>query len=185
MALVSGESPYLEDYGAAALAPYRYLLADAALERQPGAREAGLSAHRDRVRTAGDLAALAAEPLWGAERVQWERPAPDEVRVQVQLETPALVTIAEAWYPGWQATVDGRPAPLLRVNYAYQGVWVEAGGHRVTFRYISPVTDRIAAGVSVCTAIAVIVAYAFLRSHVEPAHPGARNGTRTSADERG
>ena len=36
---------------------------------------------------------------------------------------------------GWSASVDGRAAPVLRVNHAQIGVPLPAGRHRVALRY--------------------------------------------------
>ena len=151
VALVSGESPYIDDYGEADLRRYRVLLADSALERQPGRKEAWLAQHGSRSQVP---AALGRSPEVG-DRVRWQRQGPGEVWVDVDLAGPAVVSIAESWYPHWQATVDGQQAPLLRVNYAFQGVWVAEGAHRVVFRYRRPVLDTVAAGVSVVTALAL------------------------------
>jgi uncharacterized membrane protein YfhO len=38
-------------------------------------------------------------------------------------------------YPGWVAEVDGREAPVERVDYLLRGVRVPAGVHTVEFRY--------------------------------------------------
>jgi uncharacterized membrane protein YfhO len=38
-------------------------------------------------------------------------------------------------YPGWEATVDGRPSRLDRVDYLFRGVPVAAGRHVVELRY--------------------------------------------------
>ena len=38
-------------------------------------------------------------------------------------------------YPGWEATVDGIPTPILRANYAFRAVRVPAGISVVEFRY--------------------------------------------------
>jgi uncharacterized membrane protein YfhO len=41
----------------------------------------------------------------------------------------------EPWYPGWRVTVDGRPATLLRVDYALRGVALSPGRHIVALTY--------------------------------------------------
>lgn len=56
---------------------------------------------------------------------------PDRVRVEVELSEPGLMVLVDTYDPGWKATVDGRPAPLLRANVAFRGVRVPAGRHVV------------------------------------------------------
>ena len=42
-------------------------------------------------------------------------------------------------YPeGWQLTIDGEPADLLRVNYALRGVVVPTGTHTVEMAFVLP-----------------------------------------------
>lgn len=48
---------------------------------------------------------------------------------------PALVTIGQAFHRNWRAFVDGRPAPLLRANCAFQAIEVPPGEHRVRLAY--------------------------------------------------
>lgn len=153
VALVSGQAPRLDDYSAEALAPYTCLLAD-------GAASGG---YGERLLAADGLARLPGSPIIGGERVRWQRPHPGVVRVEVDLEERAVVTIAEAWYPHWRVTVDGVSAPLLRVNYCYQGAWVPAGRHQVVFRYCSPACDRLALWLSGATALGLVVALWALR----------------------
>jgi hypothetical protein len=56
------------------------------------------------------------------------------------VKTPAegLVVFSELWFPHWQATVDGKPAPILRTDFAFRGVHVGAGEHTIAFSYRSP-----------------------------------------------
>jgi hypothetical protein len=55
---------------------------------------------------------------------------------------------------GWRATIDERPAAILPVNIAFQGVVVPPGHHRIAFSYHNPFFD---AGV-VISAITLLVA---------------------------
>jgi hypothetical protein len=54
----------------------------------------------------------------------------------------SLLVLTDVHYPGWEATVDGQPVPVERVNYLLRGVSVPAGTHRVDFRY-EPLSWRI------------------------------------------
>ncbi len=61
---------------------------------------------------------------------------------RVELETNApersfLVT-SETLYPGWKATVNGRPVPILPTNVAFRGVPLEPGTNRIVMSY-SPI----------------------------------------------
>ena len=48
---------------------------------------------------------------------------------------PGVVVLTDAWFPGWQATLDGSPVRLRRANFALRGVVVPAGEHRIEMRY--------------------------------------------------
>lgn len=71
----------------------------------------------------------------GAERVTLVRDRPEHVTLDATLSAPGLLVLADSFFPGWQASVDGRPAEILRTNYAFRGVALPAGTHRVEFRY--------------------------------------------------
>ncbi|MFN8483657.1 MAG: YfhO family protein [Anaerolineae bacterium] len=64
--------------------------------------------------------------------------APGHVAVHVETPAPALLAVSEVWYPGWQATVDGAPAPLLRAYDTLMAVPVAAGAHTVELRFEGP-----------------------------------------------
>jgi uncharacterized membrane protein YfhO len=48
---------------------------------------------------------------------------------------PALMVLADSYYDGWEAEVDGQPTPVYRANYALRGVFLPAGEHTVVFNY--------------------------------------------------
>jgi hypothetical protein len=57
------------------------------------------------------------------------------VEVEATLERPGLVVLADAFYPGWRATVDGRPATTMATNHLFRGVPAPAGTHRIRWEY--------------------------------------------------
>lgn len=59
----------------------------------------------------------------------------DGMELKVSLEKPGFVVIADTYYPGWSARVDGAAAPILRANRAMRGIPVDAGEHRLVLRY--------------------------------------------------
>lgn len=61
----------------------------------------------------------------------------DRVVVQTGSGAAGELILADSFFPGWQATVDGRPAAITRTEGMLQGVRVPAGSHRVVFSYSS------------------------------------------------
>ena len=59
------------------------------------------------------------------------RHQPDEVSVLARTNRTALLVLADNWYDGWEATVGGEPAPILRTNHTFRGIVVPPGEHRV------------------------------------------------------
>jgi uncharacterized membrane protein YfhO len=56
---------------------------------------------------------------------------------QARSDAPGLLVVAEPWYPGWQARVDGDVAPCLPVNAWMRGVPLAAGSHEVVLSFRS------------------------------------------------
>jgi hypothetical protein len=65
--------------------------------------------------------------------------AVERQRVVIEADTaaPGILVLTEAMYPGWTATVDDKPAPLLTADYALRGVALSAGHHVVEMRFTS------------------------------------------------
>ncbi|HEV2691247.1 MAG TPA: YfhO family protein [Bryobacteraceae bacterium] len=60
---------------------------------------------------------------------------PTSVMLLTDSPCRSMVVLADAWCPGWKATVDGKPAKLWKVYNAVRGVVVEAGQHEVVMVY--------------------------------------------------
>ncbi len=60
-----------------------------------------------------------------------------DVEVEVEASRPAVLRLADLYYPDWKATVDGKPAKVLRADHALRAVAVPAGRHTVKFRFAS------------------------------------------------
>jgi hypothetical protein len=62
----------------------------------------------------------------------------ESVTVETGCGQPALLVLAEAWYPGWTARIDDGPAvDCLPANAWMRAIPVPAGAHRVTFAFHS------------------------------------------------
>ena len=61
---------------------------------------------------------------------------PGRIEFTVKNHGPVVMRVAEKFDAGWQATVDGRPWPVLRADYMFQAIALEeARTHRVVLRY--------------------------------------------------
>ncbi len=74
--------------------------------------------------------------------VRWEARTPNRLRLGVTSDRPALLVIADNWFPAWHATVDGEAAPVLRAYHTLRAVPVGAGTHTVDMWYRSGTVAR-------------------------------------------
>ena len=86
--------------------------------------------------------------------------APERVVVETDGDTAALLVLAETWFPGWTALVDGQEAPCRPANVWMRGVPVTAGRHVVELRYRS---TYLLPGACVSAATAALLAAILVR----------------------
>jgi hypothetical protein len=60
---------------------------------------------------------------------------PERIVVRTTAAGADRLVLADAFYPGWQATVDERPASAEPEDELFRAVAVPAGSHEVEFRY--------------------------------------------------
>jgi uncharacterized membrane protein YfhO len=66
--------------------------------------------------------------------------------------------VSQTFFPGWRATVDGLPVPLVRADYMFTALSVPAGEHRVALRY----RPRSAQAGAILSAIGAVATAALL-----------------------
>ena len=80
------------------------------------------------------------------------------VTVEAELELPGYLVLTDVYYPGWDATVNGRPAPVIPANMAFRAVPLPPGRHTVEFRYTPP-GMKIGGLISAMAVLVLIVAW--------------------------
>jgi hypothetical protein len=75
-------------------------------------------------------------------RARVVRDEPERVAIHTRADRASLLVLADSWFPGWQAKVDGHDAPIHRTDQLLRGVSVPAGAHTVEFAY-RPLSWRI------------------------------------------
>ncbi len=83
--------------------------------------------------------------------------AANTVTIEAQAAAPALLVLADTYYNGWEAHIDGEPARILRVNYTLRGVVVPPGRHTIAFVY-RPWPFIVGGIISLATLAALLVA---------------------------
>jgi hypothetical protein len=84
----------------------------------------------------------------------------DRLTLTASLPTAGFLVIADTYYPGWHAWVDGVETPLHPVNLLFRGLAVPAGSHRVELRY-QPGSFRAGLLCAVAAAIVSVVLLIF------------------------
>jgi hypothetical protein len=103
---------------------------------------------------------LRGESPQASERVKVTYPRPDRAELDVKLEAPGVVVLADAFYPGWKLTIDGTPAPIYRVNRMMRGAAVGEGPHHLVYEY-DPGSVRLGGIISVAGLVTAIFLAAF------------------------
>ncbi len=68
-------------------------------------------------------------------RVQVRRLTEGSVELFTMASSQTFLVLSDAFYPGWQANIDGEPAHIFRTDYALRGLVVPAGYHKVYFEF--------------------------------------------------
>lgn len=69
------------------------------------------------------------------EKVSVTRYTPNAVDMTVTATEPGWVVLTDAWYPGWQATVNGKVAAVEPADYAFRAVRVDKGPNNITMQF--------------------------------------------------
>jgi hypothetical protein len=58
-----------------------------------------------------------------------------KLSLEVNTAQPGYLVVADVWYPGWQAMVDGEPTPAIHANYLFKALGLPSGEHDVIIAY--------------------------------------------------
>jgi len=127
-----------------------------------------------------ETAAAGAYPGSAGCRLRWLVDEPDTLALETRAPAAAFVVVTDSYFPGWTATLDGRPVSIHRVDQMLRGVAVPAGTHQLRMVFVPegwraavPVT-RAALGAWLVAAAAWAVAAAMRRGR--PRGAPARSG---------
>jgi len=84
------------------------------------------------------------------------KPNPQTLRVETENPNAGFLVLSEVWHPGWQARIDGVPAPIRRTNVTLMGVAVPPGPHAIELAF-RPQNWRAALVVTAVSATAFLL----------------------------
>jgi hypothetical protein len=67
--------------------------------------------------------------------VEWGH---NRIDAQVEMDSEGTLILADNYFPGWQALVDGKPTRIHRADCAFRAIKVPAGDHHISFRFLPP-----------------------------------------------
>jgi hypothetical protein len=95
----------------------------------------------------------------GPVAVRIEQYAEEEVRLAIETPRNAILVLTDLYWPGWRVEVDDVERPLNRADLLFRAVALEAGAHRVRFRY-EPASNWLGALIATITATVVVATLA-------------------------
>jgi hypothetical protein len=83
----------------------------------------------------------------------------NEVCLKASMAGRGLLVLADSFYPGWRAEVDGVRTPVLKANLCQRAVFVPEGSHRVRFVF-RPISYSVGLALSILSIAALGTAFA-------------------------
>ena len=83
------------------------------------------------------------------------------VTIATWADQEGVLVLADSYYPGWKAFVDGREEVIRRANLFFRAILLPAGNHTVEFRY-EPRSFMVGLAISSATLITLAVVTTFL-----------------------
>jgi hypothetical protein len=97
---------------------------------------------------------------YGSQRIELEVPA----------GAPGLLVLTDAYFPGWRASVNGRPAPIMPTDVAFRGVMLSGDAATVAFTYHAP-GGNLGWGIPALAGLALLAAAFVRRARSQHADP--------------
>ena len=80
----------------------------------------------------------------------------NNIAISVNAREKSLLFLAENYYPGWHATIDGKNTPILRADYVFRAIPVEEGQHMISF-YYEPWSFKLGVYISIGGMITILL----------------------------
>jgi len=78
---------------------------------------------------------LSGKPITGS--VKWLERNNNNMSLHVNVDRPALLVLADNWFPAWKGRIGNDDVPVLRANHTLRAIPIPAGEHKVELYYES------------------------------------------------
>ncbi|MBN2383861.1 YfhO family protein [bacterium] len=85
------------------------------------------------------------------------------IHAKARVDHDCFVRAAEAWYPGWRASIDGQEVPILRSEGFFRALYLNPGHHEISFVY-KPFSLAIGLFLSLCCIALITAAFLIVKS---------------------
>ncbi len=95
--------------------------------------------------------------ITGKESIKIITYKPNEVVIEaVIVNKPKILILADIYYPGWEAHVNGKKATIYKANFCLRAVYLAPGKYTVRFSY-NHISFKIGLGISLATVIILLI----------------------------
>lgn len=88
--------------------------------------------------------------------------APESVTIRTKRPTAGLLVLTDTDYPGWNASIDGKPTHILPANWTFRAIVVPSGVHTIVMTY-QPASIAVGVGLSIISSIVTLGIFLLLR----------------------
>jgi hypothetical protein len=83
---------------------------------------------------------------------------PNHLTINTTNKCPAILILQDAFYPGWQATIDNQPVNIYQSNIAFRSLITPPGSHQIDFNFL----PRFFYPTLIISAISLLLAILFI-----------------------
>jgi uncharacterized membrane protein YfhO len=92
------------------------------------------------------------------DRLQFVRKGYRTLTIEANNSHPGILVIADVWFPGWTATINGKEGEILKADYLFKGVYLDPGPNIVDIVY-TPKSFQWGLGITGFVMIAGLIAF--------------------------
>lgn len=86
----------------------------------------------------------------------------NSIEIETETDAPQILFLSDTYYPDWNATINEKPTPIERADYAFRAIAVPTGKHHIVFSYHPKSFENGIIG-SVIGGISVILLFIFTK----------------------